>query len=337
MTSLTRRRFVNTCLAGAVVTGACGWAVARFGARDRIVVVGGGPAGATAALALRQANPEAGLLLIERDPRRLRPSEVAAFDRPLAGPGLDALRAAGIEVVLDDVAGLDWGAARLDLFSGRRLEFDRAVLAPGTAAIQEPVAGFDAVARHRWPAAWGSAREARRLRAQLAALPQAGHVVLRLPATLSHPEAALERAVRLAAFLHRSRPGGRLTILDGSNDADLATRFGTRLAMQGMRTDADWRGGGTVLRVDARQGLLETNEGLLRADVVNFVTRQGAGRIAHDAGLVDASGWCPTDARGRSCLRPGVTVVGDARKTAQRTVAGAFLSARSAAAGLAPA
>jgi len=337
MHTLNRRRFVKTLLVGAAATGACGWAATGARAATQVVIVGGGPAGASAALALRQSDPKASVLLVERDPRRLGRAEAVAFDRPAAGPDLDMLRHGGVEVVLDDVVDLDWRAARLDLFSGRNLAFDRLLMAPGTTAMAEAIPGLDNVARHRWPAAWGSAREARRLRAQLAALPETGHVVLRLPAVLSHPEAALDRAVQLAALLDRTRPQGQLTVLDGTSGTDLGARFDGRLAAQGLRVAADWRtaaAGGTVLGVDAQSGALETAAGRLRADVVNFVTLQGAGRIARTAGLVDASDWCPTDAEGRSTQRPETVILGDARKSATRTVAEAVLSAEVAASDL---
>jgi len=333
MTHPSRRRFLGSLAVGAAATALGGWAATTLRGPGQTVIVGGGPAGATAALALRSADPLRRILLVERDPGRLGPADRAAFDRPAGGPDLDALRRAGIEVVLDDVVGLDWRAARLDLFSGRDLAFDRLLMAPGTAPLDEPIAGLDNVARHLWPAAWGSAREARRLRAQLAALPEAGHVVLRLPAEASHPQAALDRALQIAAWLDRVRPRARLTVLDGGRATDLAERFRGGIARQGIRTRTEWltvAEGGTVLRVDARRGELETNAGLLRADAVNFVTRQGAGRIARIAGLVDASAWCPTDAEGRAARQPGIVVLGDARKGADRTVAGALMSARDA-------
>jgi hypothetical protein len=334
MQILNRRRFVGQLVAGAAAAAACGITATCLRAGEQAVVVGGGPAGAAAALALRTARPNAPVLLVERDPSRLGRAEAAPFDRPAAGPDLDALRRAGVGVVLDDVVDLDWRAARLSLFSGRSLAFDRLLLAPGTAAVEEPIPGLDTVARHLWPAAWGSAREARRLKAQLTALPETGHVVLRLPDVPSHPDAALDRALQLAALLDRTRPRGRLTILDASAGTDLAERFQSAFAAQGLRTATEWRtvsNGGTVLRVDAGRGLLETNAGPVHADVVNFVTRQGAGRIARTAGLVDASEWCPTDAAGRSTQRPEAIILGDARKQARRNVAEALLSARAAA------
>ncbi|MCR8547481.1 FAD-dependent oxidoreductase [Salipiger sp. P9] len=333
MPRLDRRRFTGTLLAAVAATGAAALIPAL--GRQRALVIGGGPAGATAALALRQARPDTEVVLIERDPGRLGPAAPGdGFAKPGAGIGLAELRAAGVEVLLDEVTGIAWAGLRAALFSGRSLAFDRLLLAPGTAPVAEPIAGLDARARHLWPAAWGSTREARRLRAQLGALPETGRVVLRLPAELpGHPDIALSRALALSGWLGKHRPQARLTVLDGGSDPALARRFAMLTAARGDRIATDWRiapQGGTVLRLDAGRGLIETSQGPLRADVVNFVPPQQAGRIAQIAGLADASGWCPCTETGRSVRQPAALILGDARRGALRTVAGAVHSARSA-------
>ncbi|MGF1659258.1 MAG: FAD-dependent oxidoreductase [Rubrimonas sp.] len=338
MSALTRRQFTRSLLAGAAATGG-GLLLGRSAAAEPTIVVGGGPAGAAAALALRRARPGVPVLLIERDPGGLAGAAPKGSDAPFAKPAprLDAarLREAGVDIALDEVVGVDWRAGRLDLFSGRRIGFGRLVLAPGAAPCDEAIPGLDARARHLWPAAWGGVREARRLAAALDALPARGHVALRLPpGPISHPEVALRRAVDLADFLARRRPHGRLTVLDGGPNPEVEAGFHRLFARGGPRVDVDWRTasrGGTVLAVDAERGALETDAGRIRADVVNFAPLQGAGRIARVAGLVDASGWCPCDAGGRSEIRSDVLILGDARKHARRTEASAVGSIAGAA------
>ncbi|SDF98059.1 FAD-dependent oxidoreductase [Alloyangia pacifica] len=317
MPMLTRRSFTTSLLAG--VSGLAAAGLVPPGSRARSLVIGGGPAGAMAALALRRSDPRAEVLLVERDPTRLGTSTAGAFEQPGAGVTLSELDAEGVGVLLDEAAGIDWRTARLELFSGRTLAFDRIVLAPGTAAVAEAIPGLDAVTRHRWPAAWGSTQEARRLAAQLGALPERGHVVLRLPAEISHPEVALDRALLLSAWLRRARPAARLTVLDGSDTQALSGRFHEQVARRGGWLCAEWQRA-RVTAVDARQGLIETDAGRLRAEVVNFVTPRSAGPLARVAGLADASGWCPCDASGRSLRRAGAVILGDARKGARRTL-----------------
>ena len=352
MTDFSRRHFVQALLATGAVGGAAALGLRARGG-GQTVVVGGGPAGASAALALRLADPRSPVTLIERDPTRLVQTGaaqteagqtdaslplLAALSRPEAGADWARLAKAGVSVVLDDVVGVDGGAARLSLFSGRDLAFDRLVLAPGTAARPEPIAGLDAVARHRWPAAWGNRAEARRLAAQLAALPARGHLVLRLPAgEVSHPQVALARALTLARHLAHHHPQARFSVLDGSDSPTLGVRFADLAARQGLGAVAWLRpgAGGRVLAVDARAGRIETDAGVIRADVVNFVPPHAAGAVARLAGLVDASGWCPCDAQSRPVLRLSgfdgeLRVLGDARKGVERSLAAAALPLRGA-------
>ena len=314
---LTRRSMLT--LAGAAAL------TLALPSRGRALVVGGGAAGAAMALALKAAQPAASVLLVERDPTRLSPVPATAFAAPCASVTLETLRAHGVEVLLDEVIGIDWRAARIALFSGRSEAFDRICVAPGTMPRPEDIPGLGAAARFAWPAAWGSAREARRLMAALGAMPERGHLVLRLPADVSHRSVAVERAMTLGRWLAKNRPEARMTVLDGSADPAL------KRAALSAGVSCEWFGpgaGGRVLSVDVGNGRIETDAGLLLADAVNFVTPMMAGDIAGRSGLTDASGWCPCDASGVSKLRAGALVLGDARAEAERTIDGALQSVR---------
>ncbi|WP_172328999.1 FAD-dependent oxidoreductase [Mangrovicoccus sp. HB161399] len=339
MTPVTRRRFLMQTGSAAAALAAGGIAARRADAA-RILVLGAGPAGIAAAQALRAADPRLSVTLVERDPARLARSPRPAGPFLPPAPTVDAadLAAQEIGLLVDDVAGVDWQAGRLELFSGRREAFDRLVMAPGTAPAEERIEGHGARARHAWPAAWGSAAEARRLAAQIAAMPDGGRLVLRLPAVLAHdPALVAARAASLAAMLARQHPAANLTVLDATLDGTVRQSFAVR-AGDALAGRTDWRGsgeGGTVLWTDADAGEIGTSAGTLHADVVNFLPALGAGTAARLAGLADASLWCPVDAAGRSALREGAVVIGDARKGVLRGTASAAEAGRSAAAAIA--
>lgn len=319
MTRLTRRHFTRTLIAGAA-TGLAGFGT-EFAARAApVAVIGGGPAGATAALELKRSRPDLRVTLIEREPSGLRRSvQNGPFAKPSAGPAWDALSAAGVEIVLDEVTGIDWAAARIDLFRGERLAYDRVLLAPGTQSRPEAILGYDARAQHFWPAAWGSAREAQRLTAMIMAMPETGHLVLRLPTNLSHPQVAKDRVLTLSRLLSAWKPEARMTVLSAAGFEGFdAQELGLGVTWQ----SAD------VLSVDVDAGRIETSMGGLSADVVNFVTPQMAGAIAGHAGLVDSTGWCPASDAGVSLIRPEAIVLGDARAGADRTMPAAIDGAR---------
>jgi Sulfide dehydrogenase [flavocytochrome c] flavoprotein chain, central len=339
MQRLTRRRLVSGLMAGGAVlaAGDLATSLSRQPSRRRILVVGGGPAGISAALAVRAADARAQLLVIERDPQRLRPEAEGnlSFERPNAAEGLRRLQQAGIELALDEIEDIDWRQMRARTFSGRRFSFDEIILAPGTGVRDEQIVGLDAIARHTWPAAWGSAREARRLVSQLMAMRDGAHVVLRLPAgDVSHPSGLAHRSVEIADLLARTKPRSKLTVLDAGSASQAKKVFDSIAKNASSTRLIEWLGpeeGGLVVAVDVAQGRLETSRGVMKADVVNFVTAQRAGEIANKSGLVDKTGWCPCGADQRSLINSNAIVVGDATLLAQRTVKGAQKSGVAAA------
>lgn len=312
MNDLTRRKLIFGALAGA----GAGLAAPYLGrvAAAPLAVIGSGPAGLAAALNARRLAPDLPITLIERDPTRLA-GQGAAFAAPRPPLDLGHLKAAGIDLLLDDVTGADYANKRLTLLSGRTQGFSTLVMAAGASARPETMPGLDARARHLWPAAWGSAREARRLASQLGAMPDGGHVVLRLPEDAAgNPRALAGRVAAVASGLDRTHPTARLTVLD-SDPAGRVRRMSS--GIPGMV----WIGpreGSHIRSVDATKGRIDTDAGLLTADVVNFIPPQGAADIARLTGLVDESGWCPCDGNARSTRAPDVILAGDLRRSAAR-------------------
>lgn len=339
--ALTRRRF----LLGVALTGTAGIAASVLSAglplqtagSRRTVVVGGGIAGATAALALAQSSKGREILLIERDPAGLRSRTGGApfFQGQPAGPDFHQLQAAGVDIAIDEVTEIDWRSGRMHGLSGRQFAFDEIIVAPGTEARDEGIAGLDVVARHRWPAAWGSQREAWRLEGQLRSLREGGHVVLRLPAgDVSHADGLGLRAIELAAFLQRHNPTARLTVLDEAENSLARTAFTSWAETMPASGRVSWRSGprsGVVSAVDIERGSIVTGDDRLDADVVNFIPRARAGAIARTAGLASADGWCPCDATGvRSTLAPAAFVIGDAVRIGDKSAANATRAALAA-------
>lgn len=332
MQNSTRRQFLNATLGGATTLAGASLIASR-GSAEPVAVVGGGPAGINAALGLRLAHPHRQVVLLERDPTRMAQVEGTRrpFARPNSGVELKRLRDAGVDLMLDDVRHVDWAAQRLELISGRRVSFGTLVMAPGVAPKSEAIPGYHPRTRHAWPAAWGNAREARRLEQQLSALSPDGHVVLRLPADAGgYPQIAAKRALAIAAYLNRTRPAARLTVLDGGEKSMARTYFEDHREAPGAKPVAWYTStsGGTVLSVNADLGQIETTAGRLCADVVNFIVPQGAAPVARLAGLSDASGWCPVDAKGWSTVRPQAVVIGDACKVEGRSMTSASQSGR---------
>ena len=369
MHNMNRRNLITGLLAGAsaIAVGAAfqftGQSAGQFagqftgqpgGANSktrRIIIVGGGPAGVSAALAARNADNGAQLLLIERDPGRLKPRIMKphivkphvesqhienqnGFQQPSLDGAMKLLGEAGVGVALDEIEAIDWTSKTAHALSGRAFVFDEIVLAPGTAVRDEGIPGLDDRARHHWPAAWGSRREAKRLAGQLEQMPEDGHVIVRLPAgDVSHQQGLAHRTIRIAQYLNAKKSAATLTVLDTANIPGTAEVFAAAAAKGGFGDRVKWIGGdrAQVLSVDAEAGEIATPLGSLKADVVNFITSQEAGPIAHASGLTDKSGWCPCGADQRSLINPAAFVVGDANRFARRSIDGAMQSGRRAA------
>ena len=113
MNTLSRRQFL-TALGGTAVSGLLAFPVASTGTyKARVVVVGGGYGGATAAKYLRLADPRIEVILIEKDKKFVScalSNEVLAGVRSLASLSFDYEPLSsfyGVNVVHDEVTQID--------------------------------------------------------------------------------------------------------------------------------------------------------------------------------------------------------------------------------------
>ncbi|MBB6307212.1 FCSD flavin-binding domain-containing protein [Xanthobacter tagetidis] len=293
----------------------------RAAAPARVVVVGGGFAGASCARALAGAGGIA-VTLVEpsadyvacpfsnaviaglRDLRR-QTFEVAALARV---PGLAHAPRAAVAVDAD--------ARRVRLDDGTQLAYDRLVLAPGIEVRLDAIAGYDAAAAEAMPHAWKAGSQTLALRRQLAAMPDGGVVVIAAPPNpFRCPPGPYERASLIAHFLKTHKPRAKVLILDAKDAFSKQRLFEEAWAARypGMIEWVSLSFGGRVIEVDAAARTLVTEFGRHRADVANVIPPQRAGPIAAAAGVADASGWCPVDpVTFESRLVPEIHVIGDA-------------------------
>jgi len=290
-------------------------------APQRIVVIGGGFAGATCA---RWLKPEAGnfaVTLIEPNNRfaacpfsnaviaGLRPIEAQYF-------GYDGVRKSGVEIVEQIVVAIDWDARQVRLADGQSLDYQRIVLAPGIDLRFDALPGYDQPAAEIMPHAWKAGAQTVLLRQQLEAMADGGVVVMSAPANpFRCPPGPYERASLIAHYLKVRKPRSKLILLDAKDTFSKQKLFQT--AWQDLYPGLiEWvplSAGGRVTEVDPASKTLITEFGSHRADVVNVIPPQRAGAIAISAGVADQTGWCPIDpVTFESKLRPDVHVIGDA-------------------------
>lgn len=321
MRHLTRREFLTVGAGALALPWAGGWS-APARAKGRVVVIGGGFGGATAARYLRQFDPGIEVTLVEKN----RSYYTCPFSNTVLGGINDIafirhdyrqLRTVhGVQVVHDTVESLDPEARTVRLRSGKRLPFDRAIVSPGISLQWNAIEGYDEAAAERMPHAWMAGDQTRLLRRQLEAMPDGGTFVMAVPANpFRCPPGPYERASLIAHYFKQTKPRSKLIILDAKDKFSKQGLFQQAWNERLYPGIIEWvplSEGGEVVRVDPGKGMLYTDFAEYKAAAANVIPPQRAARLAIDADLADESGWCPVDQRSfESTRHRGVHVIGD--------------------------
>jgi NADPH-dependent 2,4-dienoyl-CoA reductase/sulfur reductase-like enzyme len=317
--SVGRRRFLK--LGVAASAGLLARRAFAQSGRARVVVVGGGFAGASCARALRQVDPGLAVTLVEASATFTAcpfSNVVIAGLREMSAQQFTYERIAGdgISIVHAMATGVNTAARAVTLADGKRLSYDRLVLAPGIDIRWGALAGYDEAASGLLPHAWRAGEQTVLLRRQLEAMPDGGLVVISAPANpFRCPPGPYERASLIAHYLKTKKPRSKLVVLDAKDTFSKQRLFQAAWAelYPGLLEWVPLSKGGGVTSVEAATRTLVTDFGRHQAAVANVIPPQRAGRIAEVAGVSDRSGWCPIDpVTFESTLQAGVHVIGDA-------------------------
>jgi NADPH-dependent 2,4-dienoyl-CoA reductase/sulfur reductase-like enzyme len=288
---------------------------------SRLVVVGGGFAGATLARSVKRLSPEITVVLIEARERYVScpmSNLVIAGRRSLAAQTFDyrGLEAAGVEVVRGMAVDVDATKQCVRLQGGVTIDYDRLVLAPGVILNFDQLSGMSEQGAEKMPHAWQAGAQTTLLRRQIEAMPDDGLVVISVPAAPYRcPPGPYERASLITSYLKQNKPKAQILILDSNERFSKQALFqqgwkhlyGDRIRWQSASND------GRVIRVEPDAMRLHTDFATHTPDVANIIPPQQAGLIAHRAGVADASGWCPVNSLSfESRLQPNIHVIGDA-------------------------
>ncbi|MCK1368529.1 NAD(P)/FAD-dependent oxidoreductase [Bradyrhizobium sp. 62] len=295
--------------------------ILRAQSAGRLVVVGGGFGGAACARALKRAQANLQVILIE--PNTVFTScpfsnEVIAGLRDIEAQqfGYDGLGAEGVTVISQAVTTIEPQLRSVVTADGVALPYDRLVLSPGIDFHFEALPGYDDAASEKMPHAWKAGAQTLLLRRQLEAMPDGGTVAIAIPANPSRcPPAPYERASQIAHYLKTKKPRSKVLILDAKDNFSQQRLF--EKAWKELYGDMIERiglsQGGRVTSVDPATRTIVTEFGNYTPDVANVIPPQRAGRIAEIAGATDATGWCPIDpVTFESKLVPNIHVIGDA-------------------------
>jgi sulfide dehydrogenase [flavocytochrome c] flavoprotein chain len=322
--SLNRRDVLKTAAAGvAAAAGAATFPMPALAqnADPRVVVVGGGFAGATCARMLKRLDPRIAVTLVEANQTFTAcpfSNEVIAGLRDLKEQQFGYNKIADDKVVtaFDQASAVDTQGRMVTLAGGTRLPYDRLVLAPGIELRWDSVPGYTEAAAERMPHAWKAGAQTLLLRRQLEAMPDGGLVIIAAPANPYRcPPGPYERASQIAYYLKTQKPKSKLIILDAKDAFSKQRLFQNawKELYPGLIEWVSLSSGGKVSAVDAASMTVETDFAKYMPAVANIIPPQKAGRIAELAGIADRTGWCPVEPFGfESTVQPNIHVIGDA-------------------------
>jgi len=327
--SMIRREFVKLFGYGAAVSAAAlsGCAVPEATrTKARVVVIGGGWGGTTAAKYIRMWAPEIEVTLVERNPfftscpisNWVIGGLMSLAEATRSYEGLS--RRHGVRLVQDEAVEVDPVNRRVRLAKGETLSYDRLIVGPGIDFMYETLPGLNnAAAQARVLHAWKAGPQTEGLRKQLEAMRDGGVYAIHIPlAPYRCPPGPYERATLVANYFKKRKPKSKVLILDAN--PDIVSKKGLFEAAwndlyKGM---IEYRPNSELVDVDAKTLTARLQFDNVKADVLNVSPPQTSDRIAHQAGLVTANQrWCEINwLTMESVAQKNIHVIGDSTLSA---------------------
>lgn len=297
--------------------------------KKRVVVVGGGFGGATAAKYLKKFSPDTEVILIEQNEEYY----TCPFGNTvIAGMNdIDYIKhdyktlesKYKVKVIHEKVKKVDGATNSVILENGDVIPFHRAVVSPGIDFKYEK--GYVEGSEMYSPHAYKAGAQTSLLRKQLEDMKDGGTYVMVAPTNpFRCPPGPYERISLVAHYLKTNKPKSKIIILDQKKKFSKQGLF--QEGWEDLYGDMiEWRSsefGGKVLKVDPKKRILTTEEETVQADVLNYIPSQKAGQLAFDSGLTKGD-WCPINTKTfESRLVKNVHVIGDASIAAKMPKSG---------------
>jgi sulfite dehydrogenase len=321
---LSRRRLLGAgaalsgiALAGCATGGASGPSIGR------VVVVGGGFGGSTAARYLKMWGGNVDVTLVERNAQFVSCpisnyviGGHAGMDRITRGYG--GLKAMGVKLVQGEVTAIDAAAKKIRLKDGSEIAYDRLVLSPGIGFMTEQTGGLQPLLDNgRVLHSWQAGPQTTALRAQLEAMPDGGVFAMTIPKVPYRcPPGPYERACMVASYFKQAKPKSKVLVLDANPEVQSKKALFERAFKQHYEGILEYRANNEVREVSTQGSQLVAKLEFddVKADVLNVIPAQRAGDLAvATAGLVNMNNrWAGVNwLTMESSAVPGVHVLGD--------------------------
>ena len=307
---MKRRQFVQTLGAGSALGAAglmSGCATTGGGASiGKVVVIGGGYGGATAAKYLRLfSEGTVDVTLVEPNATFVScpiSNLVVGGYKTMADittPYDNLSKRHGVKLVKDMVTAIDPDKKVVKLASGGELPFDRVIVSPGVDFMYDTLPGLaSAAAKDKVLHAWKAGAQTVALRKQLEAMPDGGVYALSIPrAPYRCPPGPYERACLVANYFKAAKPKSKVVIFDANDDIQSKKGLFMKAWADHYKGIIEYRPKHNVVDVDAATNTLkfEFNDDF-KASVANVIPDMRAGDIAVKTGLATANKrWCEVD------------------------------------------
>jgi NADPH-dependent 2,4-dienoyl-CoA reductase/sulfur reductase-like enzyme len=295
---MKRRQLIQGAGAASLSALLGGCAIPRVPESAKVVVIGGGYGGATAAKYVRLlSDNRIDVVLIEPNeyfiscPLSNLVLEGARELSSLAVP-YDALRSKhGITVVKDHAAAIDPAARTVTLAGGSRIRYDKLILSPGVELQLDAIPGLKAAHDEgRILQAWKAGAETLALRRQLEQLPDGGVYALTIPeAPYRCPPGPYERAAMVASYFKKAKPRSKVVVFDANPDVTSKGALFKKAWSELYPGMVDYRPQHKVAGVEGSTLRFEVQENF-KADLLNVLPPQRAGQIAVQTGLANSNG-----------------------------------------------
>ena len=317
---MKRRDFLK--LAGAASLAGCASSVPS---KARVVVIGGGFGGATAARYIRHWDPSIDVVLVERDADFV---SCPMSNLVLGGftgmqditQNRDGLRRQGVQIVRDEAIAVDAAKKTVRLARGGDISYERLIVSPGIDFLFGDVQGYEAAMQSgRVLHAWKAGAQTAALRRQLEEMRDGGVYVLSIPlAPYRCPPGPYERASMVAAYFKQAKPRSKVLVLDANPDVTSKAGLFKRAWADLYPGILEYRGNSRAVGVDAAGMTVKLELDDVKGDVLNVVPPHRAGDLAAKAGLITTNNrWCDVDWRTmESKAVKDVHVLGDATLSA---------------------
>ncbi|MGQ0442096.1 MAG: FCSD flavin-binding domain-containing protein [Methylophilaceae bacterium] len=218
----------------------------------------------------------------------------------------------GVSWVQDEVTAIDTSAKKVVMKRGEA-KYDRLIIAPGVDFIYDAFPHLEK-AQQQIPHAWKAGWQTVNLRKQLEAMPDGGAFVMSIPkAPYRCPPGPYERICQVASYFKSSKPNSKIIVLDANPEIVSKKGLFTKVWAEMYAGMIDYRPNNSIVEVDVNSKTITTDFEKVKADVLNIIPPQRAGKPAHMAALTEKEyPWCEVDFLSyESKFVPNIHVIGD--------------------------